>query len=618
MAWCALGMAGPAGAGQTAWEPRVEGLERPLGLDAPQPTFSWPAPAPGTRQTAYRVAIASSDRNLSKPDVWDTGKVVSAAQVVRYGGPPLSPLSRYAVQVWVWDDRDRPAWSKPTAFETGFLDPNASAWKAKWIGLRAAGDDERRPFVGARWLVPPPLDTGKPLRRMAFTRPFPLPDGEAVARAELFFVGVSPAGSPFSSGAHHLYVNEHRLPPVEGDLRTPRRFDVTGLLRPGDNQLWVDSPFSDGGAIIAVLRLESSGGRVRFVPSDRTWQVRTTTAEAFPEGWRQDQPDKAPYVPSAERGAFGESLGGSDPAFAGIDHLIPPALFRKPFTVSRPLARARLFVTAAGVYEAFLNGVRVGEDVLGPGFGDYARGAAYQVYDVTALVRRGPNVLGARLGDGWYAGGTAFGAHVWGFDKALRAELHLRYHDGSTEVHATDPSWRGHTGAVRHSDLLEGEVVDARREPGGWWLPGFDDGGWRAAYTPDVAIARFEGQPRRALQLGPPVHARATFSPRPGVQIFDLGQVITGKVRFRFRAGRGTQVTFRYGLEADRAGLLPPPGTGPGEDRYTAAGRLLEVFEPRFSLRSFRFVEVSGAPNLMATTALVGLPYLERIEPAAH
>ena len=602
----------PAQSATRVGDLRVERLVNPLGLDVQRPRFSWivTSPARGTQQTAYQILVATNERQLDKPDIWDSGKVPSQDNAfIPYQGPALLPLTRYFVMVRVWDDKANVAATRPGFFETGFLTGKPSDWKAQWIGLRPANDDERRPFVGARWLAAPKLAVSKGTRRVGFTKRFDIAQAEKIVAADLFFVGPS-AGAPWDpANVHTIFVNDTPLRPYSADLRDPRRLTVTKSLKPGTNQLWIESPYLQGGTIIATLRLQAADGQVRFIQSDRTWGVRTTDQKALPATWRQDSPDKAPYVPSLELGAFGEIIDRAQPALAGIDHLIPVAILRKGFAINKPVARARIYATAAGVYELHLNGARVGDQALAPGWTDYNKRANYQTYDVTQQLRQGANAVGALLGEGWYSGRTGMGQHLWGFEKALRAELHVTYKDGSSDIIATDGSWRGHTGAIRASDMLDGELVDARKDVPGWSSATYDDHSWRAVHSPEIKI------PQLFASLDPPVRVteslkvKAVTSPAPGVQIFDLGQNMTGWIRLKLRAAKGTRVTLRYAEMLDKSGNLFTDNlrTARVVDEYIAAGRVQEVFEPKFTFHGFRYVEVSGLAAPLGPTALTGL-----------
>jgi alpha-L-rhamnosidase len=231
------------------------------------------------------------------------------------------------------------------------------------------------------------------------------------------------------------------------------------------------------------------------------------------------------------------------------DGLVPVPHFRRVFRPAGKVGCARLYVTARGVYEASLNGDRVGDHTLDPGWTDYHRRITYQTFDVTDMIHDGENVLGAQVAPGWYAGYVAFGPQCrhYGTTPQLLMQLHLELEDGSEEVIATGEGWRASTGARRYGDLLFGEYIDARRHPDGWDQPGFDDREWRdAAVTAigSVPIVASVSEPVRALdELAPVALAEQT----PGVWIVDLGRNIAGRIRLRARGAAGTVIRLRHG-----------------------------------------------------------------------
>ena len=153
-------------------------------------------------------------------------------------------------------------------------------------------------------------------------------------------------------------------------------------------------------------------------------------------------------------------------------------MLRRRFVASAAVVAARMVATSLGLYELRLNGQRVGDAVLTPGWTSYDHRIQYQTYDVTALVHAGENVLGALLGDGWYRGYIGFEGRrkVYGDRLALLAQLHLTYADGRVEVVGSDAGWRAARGPILMSDIYMGETYDARQEKPGWDAPGYDDG----------------------------------------------------------------------------------------------------------------------------------------------
>ena len=292
--------------------------------------------------------------------------------------------------------------------------------------------------------------------------------------------------------------------------------------------------------------------------------------------------------------------------------LAPSPYLRKEFSLDRTVRRARLYATARGVYELSINGARVGEDVLAPGWTDYDQRIQYQTYDVTSLLEDGPNSLGGVLGDGWYSGFVGFdpkhrGA-LYGPRPQLLAQLDVEYEDGTTERIATDGSWRCSTGPILFSDLLMGESYDARKEMSGWAEPGFDASEWYGVEAAEIGDTNLVAQPDEGVRVTEEVEAKTVTEPENGVYVFDLGRNIVGWVRLRVEGEAGTEVALRH------AEALNPNGTiyttnlrsARATDHYVLAGDGEEVYEPRFTFHGFRYVEVTGYPGEPTLGAVTG------------
>ncbi len=177
-------------------------------------------------------------------------------------------------------------------------------------------------------------------------------------------------------------------------------------------------------------------------------------------------------------------ISAQTPRDVKVDGLtLPPVpMLRKMFTVSKPLARATMWVSARGLYEMRLNGAKVGDRMMAPGWTDTNTRIQYQAYDVKAQLKPGVNAVGALLGDGWYSGYVGFGKqnHHYGHDVALKMQMQVRYIDGTTQTVVSDPSWQGASGPMVYSDMLMGEFYDARLEQTGWDTANFK-GNWKSA-----------------------------------------------------------------------------------------------------------------------------------------
>jgi alpha-L-rhamnosidase len=284
----------------------------------------------------------------------------------------------------------------------------------------------------------------------------------------------------------------------------------------------------------------------------------------------------------------------------------PAPYFRREFTVGSPLRKATLHVTAIGLVEAYLNGARVGDEVLAPGWTSYRHRLQVSSFDVTELIEDGSNVVGAVVGEGWAVGRLGYegrGNH-YAQRPALFLQLDLDY-GGHTEMIGTGPEFTTATGAVLSNSLYDGETDDARQEPEGWSTAGFDAGDWRPVvefdWDTDTLIPRTAPPIRRIEELAP---IAVTSCPN-GTTLVDFGQILTGWVRMTVDGPAGATVTLRH-AELLRDGELDPATlrTAKSVDRYILRGGGPETWEPRFTFHGFRYVEIDGYPGKPAPEAV--------------
>jgi len=300
---------------------------------------------------------------------------------------------------------------------------------------------------------------------------------------------------------------------------------------------------------------------------------------------------------------------------AGGPHTTSPAPFvRTRFIIGQPVARARLYATALGLYEPHLNGQVVGDDVFAPGWTDYSIRAQYQVYDVTNLLRQGENVLGAILGDGWYCGYVGWlERQRYGDRPKFLAQLVVTYENGSTETIATDESWKTAFGPILEADLIMGESYDARRERSGWDAPGYDASGWLPVETytdPGIALTAMRGPTvKRIEEIVPIAEPRELKDGDNSKWIYDLGQNMVGRVRLKISGPAGATVTLRHAEVLNPDGTLYTTNlrTARQTDHYTLKGAGEEVYEPRFTFHGFRYVELSGYTGRPARDTITGV-----------
>ena len=357
-----------------------------------------------------------------------------------------------------------------------------------------------------------------------------------------------------------------------------------------------------GGRYLWRVRLWDDRGQVSDWSEHASFEVELHPAKGWRARWISQ--DRARERVSPPSGA-----GPRDPVAAS---LAPAPHLRRGFTVEdKQVASARLYVTALGLYEARLNGQRVGDAFLSPGWTDYDQRLLYQTYDVTPLVAAGENVLGAVLADGWYAGFVGFdakraGAH-YGTRPELLAQLIITFTDGTQQWVATDEHWQARAGAIRHADLLMGEKHDLRLALAGWDAPGFDAGDWPAVRCRDRdsrPLVADPGPPIRVIEEIAPDHV---WRDAQGRQLVDFGQNLPGWVRLRVSAApAGTVVRVRHGevLTGDGSLYTENLRTARQTDEYVLGGGAA-VLEPRFTLHGFRYAEITGYPGDLSPSDVV-------------
>ena len=304
----------------------------------------------------------------------------------------------------------------------------------------------------------------------------------------------------------------------------------------------------------------------------------------------------------------------------------PACYLRKEFPVAKPVNRATLYATALGVYQVEINGKRVGDQFLAPGWTNYNKRVHYQTYDVTSHLAQGPNAIGATLCDGWYAGYVAYGLltgvrgldhdtdgrSYYGTTPAFLGQMEIEYADGSKETLATDTTWECGSGPITEADILMGESYDARLEIPGWSKAGgFPIGDKVARAAVRVrnggALQPHPGPPVRIIQEMP---ARTVNEQAPGVFVFDLGQNVSGVVRLKVKGQAGDKVTIRYAEVLHKDGRLSTENLrcARAVDTYTLKGDPNgETWAPQFTYHGFRYVELTGYPGKPGLDAVTGL-----------
>ncbi|QYJ14959.1 Alpha-L-rhamnosidase [Rubrobacter xylanophilus DSM 9941] len=614
-----LPRAGVSEEGGAVGSVRVTGLKseyvrNPVGIDTERPRFSWRLESGrrGVAQSAYQLLVSSDKSKLAAGigDVWDSGKVASSRSVnVAYGGGELESGVRYYWKVRVWDEEGGVSgWSRPAFFEMGLLDP--SDWRAQWIGLEQDSQEELN-FEGVRWIWYP--EEGNPAYDAPegtryFRCSFELPSGRRLSSARMLIT---------ADDGYVLYVNGERLdasPEAPESWREARIVDLAGALQEGPNTLAVAAtnrpgPSINPAGLIARLRVEFESGEPLVVETSGDWKANDTEQP----GWQEPGFDDSGWVSAREIATYGDPPWGTGAQPPAPER--PAPLLRKEFRVEKPVERARVYVSGLAYYELRLNGNKVGDRVLDPGFTDYDDSVLYATYDVTRRIREGENAIGVELGRGFYGMLTPnvwrWHTPPWHDDPKLLLQLEITYRDGTTHRVVSDGSWRATEGPTRSDSLYAGETYDARQEKPGWDRPSYDGSGWEPAELVELPRGRLVAQNMDPIKVVETVEPVNITEPRPGLYVFDMGRTMAGWARLSVAGPAGTEVSMVYGEK------LNPDGTVQAEnglvqggrfqrDEYILKGERIETWEPKFSYKGFRYVQVEGLPEPPTRKTLQG------------
>ena len=339
------------------------------------------------------------------------------------------------------------------------------------------------------------------------------------------------------------------------------------------------------------------------------WKVRTWDESGQPSPWSKVATFQLGLLKGDEW--EGEWIGAED-------NKISAPLIRKEFKLDKEIEQAYAYISGLGYYELYINGDKVGDQVLDPGTTDYSKRVLYATYDVTNCLNTGANALGVMLGHGWFSTPeqvlkqSPAQLKRYGDRPKLILQLNVKFSDGTAKSIATDDSWKVSSGPITENSIWNGEIYDARLEKTGWKAPGYADADWYNAVVLEAPGGVLNSQ------LMPPIKETKTLAPvemtepEDGIYVYDFGQNLTGWPKLYVNGPKGTEVTLKTAeiTKADMAQMKDespekmdgtvdqsPNRSVNATDVYILKGDGEEIYEPTFTYHGFRYVQVEGFPG---------------------
>ena len=584
---------------------RCEYLADPLGIDVKKPRLSWVIESAqrGERQTAYEVLVASTPELLAKDqgDLWDSGKLASDQSIqVEYAGKALLSRTQCHWKVRVWDkDGKASAWTQPAKWSMGLLKPDD--WQAKWIKPHVAVPIKHS-LEHCSWIWFPQAGgfDRTPPGTAYFRARLLLPADAVVQRASVVMC---------ADNSYALFVNGKEALKSD-DWHVPQKTEITGLLKAGENILAVAANNADIGpnwaGLIGRVTVELADGRQVALETGPAWK----TQNREPTGWLEATFDDAGWFAAQEVAKFGAAPWGQI-TIEAEESIVHPWL-RRTFELKSDISRAEVYVNTPSEYELYVNGRKVGADVLAPAHVNVRKRFLYNVYDVSTFLQPGTNCIALWMAPGWYQPryGNPHNAPI------VRAQLEIDSADGRTLV-GTDAKWRATDSCISQIGSwgwndMGGERWDARRFVKDWNQVVFDDRAWPPAVEIPAPKVEQSWQAMPGSQLRAPITPNKIYA-HNGMWVVDFGTTLTGWMRLRMSALRpGQQVTIEYAdLDNPRLEHMP---NGDGfqtfnqKDIYIADDEGRWVFCSKFNQHAFRYAVIAGlsqAPALSDAEAMV-------------
>lgn len=639
---------------------KTEGMVNPLGMDEAEPAFSWQmqSAAIGAAQKSYQIVVTDE----TGATVWDSGVVESSvSNEIKYEGEELKPATAYSWKVTVTDNEGNTMESEPATFETAFMDTTKESWDgAQMIGapdLQLDAASQCAFNISASVQIPEGSSSASfvlgaddfRLKNAVFNTEAMA--GENYVRIELDISDVEGSGAKINAyrmgytaedsadtpvftieeneGLNELITSANKNEAHQIDINVSGSTIVISVDGESVGDKFAVNTLGDSSSYNSFPNLNSIGFAAKAGETASFMDYKVTNTGRFAQGELFGESTGATYgifegmdgvtvegnVITVDGGETGV-LGYADPTYSAAP------MVRKEFEAKAGVESARLYLTAEGIYNFYMNGQEVApEEWFNPGCEEYDAYLAYNTYDVTDMIQEGGNAMGAVLGEGWWTGQMTFEVanyNYFGDQPAVMAKLVIDYEDGTSDTVITDESWSYYNdGPVRLASFFQGEKYDATKEAAveGWTNAGFDASAWseasvvetRKQFTNAELVTRTD-TPVHVIRTNEVVEALGETKEGSDAYIYDMGENVSGVPVITIPeeyAKPGETMTVRF------AEILYPE-----MEEYTSKGidgtLMVEnyraalvtdfytmkegenVFAPDLTFHGYRYIEISG------------------------
>jgi len=609
---------------------QTEYMSNPIGIDIAQPRFSWALDSKDYNvvQISYHITVTDEDGTL----VYDTGEVETDYSIgIKYKGEPLKPCTRYQWTLSVKDNKGRESTSS-ASFETGLM-----------------SSTDRTVWDGAQWIGSEHPHLSK--YRSTFDIDYTLYNPEGSTHSSVIFgyrdvFDFSMIDFDFSSYPARMTVS-HFEDGIFGEDDNIDMYFIHNWNKYGEHKVKLEVEALDYalGYNVDVTFDEKKVNSRPIVIKQYPQGVWMPYSRLYSIGFQQEEGSPATISDVIiSENVWGSTLyekkdiieleGGDKVIWSPAEEFSAP-MIRKDINIDKKLKSARLYTTARGIYEYYINGRRLTSDRFNPGSSDYRYRILYNTYDITEYMVEGNNAICAQLGAGWWSDFTGYATRwqdQFGTQLSLLAKIVLTYNDGSRDVIVSDPSWKVFDqGPITSDSFQNGEDYDARREIGDWSNPKYDVSYWKPstvyeAPADSIEISWYMGNP---VSNNITLKAVSVTEPEDGVFVYDMGQNMVGVPRIKLKGKKGQEISLRYGE------MIYPeePPTEPldslsiptyierkgrvynenyrgalSTDHYIMRGdEEGETIEPHFTFHGYRYIEIHGLEKALPLDAVEGV-----------